>query len=172
MWVKVLPSDPTKEVYFKEIKDENSWMEIKRIVKGMPEVVKTQTLVDTFGYSLETAQPCVVMVINEDGQHAGLPINEKASKYYPNDYDVKIRGDAVLTGWSFVISEGEMGFDIWDMPLKWRILWEMETLLAKETIGVLVHGEFDEFLLQLVDPDVRKMYEEARDSFPSYNWME
>lgn len=166
MWIKVLPADPAKEVYFKEVSDDltKAWDEIRRMVHGFPELVRTQTLVNTFGSDLMTGQPNVVMVVNEDGQSLKLPINDKASKYYPNDYDIKIRGDAVLTGWKFYAPPEEAGFDIWTMPLKWKIIYDMETaLLEGGNDYERIHSKLDNLLLEAVDSDVRKMYEEARE---------
>lgn len=166
MWIKVLPADSTKEAYFTEVSNDLSqaWLQINRLIHGMPEVVKTQALIKTFGYSIETGQPNVVMIINESGQVSKMPINAKASKYYPNEYDVKIRGDAVLTGWRFQINSPEdMGFDIWTMPPKWKVIHDMETVLASGGEDYeMIHAAFDDLLLSVADPDVAKMYREAQ----------
>ncbi len=165
MWIKILPADITREVYFKEIPDdlEHAWQELKRIIHGYPEVIKTQTMVNAFGYDAGSAFPNVVMIINEDGQHSQMPINERATKYYPNEYDIKIRGDAVLTGWKFHAEAPGLGFDIAEMPLKWKVIHDMETVLANKgnEDPELVHAAFDDLLLSVADPDVAKMYTEG-----------
>lgn len=171
MWVKVLPAAETEEVYFAEISDQLdlAWGHLGTFVHGFIEVVKTQMLVSTFG-SHPDGWPLVVMVINEQGQNLKLPINKKASKYYPNDYDIMIRGDAVLVG-QVQMFDPEDGpyYDITSMPKKWKIIYDMETILAESGNDYeKVHGLFDEFLLEVADPDIAKMYKEARDQMP--NW--
>ena len=168
MWVKILPSDPTKEVEFKELPDDQTKFvhEASRIVHGYLERVYTQALLNAFPSS-----PRVVMLLNEDGQVQKLPINEKASKYYPNDYGIKVRGEAILVGEIDTWTDPE-GPDrkFVDIPIKWRIINAMEKLLenADELGHLTTHAALDALVLQLVDPDVKKMYLEAQEQLKGW----
>jgi len=166
MWAKVLPADPAKEAYLLELpNDQLQLIEYAAgIVNGYVKREFTQTLLEAFPSS-----PRVVMLVCEDGQNRKLPINEKASWYYPNDFGVKIRGNAILIGEVDTWTDGEHDRKFVDFPEKWRFIHEMETILAEAGNDYeKVHSQFDEYLLRSVDPDIRKMYEEARDSFK--NW--
>jgi len=164
MWVKVLPANETKEPYFTLVSNDHAQAreQLIKLVHGPPEVVKTQALMNAFGFNVYTGMPEVVMVINGNGQRSNGPINERASRYYPNEYDIKIRGDVVLTGWAGSVD----GYDIASMPLKWKVIHDMETVLAESGNDYeKAHSLFDDFLLQVVDEDVAKMYKEAREQF-------
>lgn len=173
--VKVLPSGPTEPSYFTELADAPyvAMQQIGQIVHGAGEIVKTQTLVDIFGHNEYSGMPLVVMVVNSLGQRAKLPINEKASQYYPNEYGIPIRGNAVLTGYEFVVGDtpDDVGYDIATMPSKWKVIHDMETAFAEDQDDSDVHKRLDELLLSVTDPDVRKMYEEARGQLPFW-WFE
>jgi hypothetical protein len=174
MWIKVLPADMAKEPYWEDIPDvgesgENeleTYKALRQIIAGDVEVIKTQTLVDKFGYS-EHGQPNVVMVINEMSTMYKLPPNKRASIYYPNDYDLPIRGEAVLVGWQtfFDPREGPW-FTFGPMPKKWKIIYDMETIVVENRNDYeKVHSLLDDLLLEVADEDVAKMYKEAREQF-------
>jgi len=169
MWVKVLPADLTKDVYFKELPDGQSLAlhEMSRIVAGYVLRVYTDELRNTFQSS--EFGPRVVMLVNEDGGHHRLPPNKRATKYAPNEYGVEIRGDAILVGESNAFVEGEDVHIFVSMPEKWKAIYDMETVAAEGGNDYeKVHSKLDDLLLSVADPDVRKMYEEIRDQFK--NW--
>jgi len=167
MWVKVLPADDTKGVYFTEIPDE--WNSLEKLVHGHTELIKTRTLADKYGRHPD-GWPLVAMIVNRRGQVLKLPVNKRASAYYPNEYDILIRGDVVLVGQEEKI-DPETGpyYDIASLPVKWKIIYDMEAAVAEGGSDYeKVHSQLDDLLLEAADPDVRKMYEEGRDQFK--NW--
>lgn len=171
MWVKVLPADPTKESYFTQLSEDKTqaWEQLRELVHGYTEVVRTQAIADEFGVDNRSV-PRIIMVLNEEGQPRKLPINKKATKYYPNDYGIEIRGEAVLVGWEYYFDpEDGPQYDIASMPKKWKIIHDMETAAMEHDKDVeVLHDKLDELLLEATDPDIRIMYEEIREG---RRWM-
>jgi hypothetical protein len=179
MWVKVLPADMAKESYWEDIPDpgdagENEFETFKAlrdIIAGDIEIVKTQTLVNKYGIRRD-GWPKVVMVVNELGNMHQLPINKRASAYYPNDYDLPIRGTAVLIGQEQYFSpEDGPYYSFGEFPKKWKIIYDMETALADDSMKLSkLHETLDNLLLEAADEDVAEMYREARNHFVDYDW--
>jgi hypothetical protein len=156
MLVKVLTSDPATESYFVEASDDpqKALLEFQRIVHGDLERISTPQLDSTFG-----TDPSVVMLVNQNGDFPHkLPANKKASKYFPNEFDLPIRGEAILVG--------EVAGDAYkfvSIPEKWKILYDMETLACKYGDDYeALHSGLDDLLLKAADPDVAKYYQELR----------
>jgi hypothetical protein len=166
MWVKVLPADMKKEVYWKEVPDDenNAYVKLRQIVAGDVEIVKTQTLVTKYGYRSD-GWPEVVMIVNEQGHLMKLPVNKRASVYYPNDYDLPIRGEAVLVGQQQIFDpEDGPYYTFASMPKKWKVIYDMETVFADNHLGSgITHRRLEDLLLEVADEDVAKMFREVRE---------
>lgn len=165
MWVKVLPADPMMEVFFTELPDDQDKVvhEMSRIVSGYLERVFNKTLLDTFNGMGVVGYPRVVMIVNANAQSMKMPINEKASMHFPNDYSIKVRGDAVLIGEYDAFVDGEPERLFTDIPAKWRVIHKMEIALETTEYPEQLRNKLEELVLEVLDEDVKKMYLEARD---------
>lgn len=159
MWAEVLPADETEEVFFFELPDDTdrAWEQIGAIIGGDPKVINNKTLTEKFG----NGPVYTVMIINAGRVRTGK-VNKKATQYAPNEYDIKVRGDAILIGWSMQGTEEGLGYNITSMPAKWKTIYDMETVYADDEVDLrTTHRRLDELLLSAADPDVAKMYREA-----------
>jgi hypothetical protein len=171
MWIKVLTADPATEPYFREVPDdqEKAYEEFSKIVHGDLERISTQQLNDVFG-----DEPRVVMIvnINADFPHK-LPVNRKASKFFPNEFNLPIRGEAILVGEINVWTDGEPDYAFVSIPEKWKILFDMESAARdyfQRGQTTNLHKALDNYLLRTADPDVAKYYEELRQQFTAEEW--